>query len=327
MNSGNSNESQLDGRGTEWLKVSSAGLPTSPKLAIASALPKDVKVSFEFFPPDSDKANEALWACIERLQPLKPSYVSVTYGAGGTTRERTHNTVARIRKETDLEPAAHLTCVGADKGEVLDVARQYWDAGVRHIVALRGDPQKGESTYVPHPNGFAYASDLVAGLKTVGDFQISVAVYPEVHPEAQNMQAELDNLKRKVDAGATEAITQFFCDVDSFLRFLDRVRAAGITIPVIPGILPVTQFDRFVTFSNRCGTNVPPWMYDLFDGLDEDPRSRELVAAGVAAEQCRVLHAHGVDQFHFYTMNRADLCFAICHILGVRAQQPSVQTA
>ena len=302
------------------MNVAANGRVAPPGLSIASALPTDVKVSFEFFPPDTEKATETLWNCIQRLEPLNPSYVSVTYGAGGTTRERTHNTVARIRKETKLEPAAHLTCVGANKEEVLDVARQYWDAGVRHIVALRGDPAGGSDVYQPHPGGFDYASDLVAGLKGVADFQISVAAYPEMHPEAKNPEADLDNLKRKIDAGATEAITQYFADTDVFLRFLERARAAGITIPITPGILPVTQFNRFVEFSGRCGTNVPKWMFDLFEGLDDDPATRKLVAASVAAEQCRALHACGVKEFHFYTMNRADLCFAICHILGVRAQ-------
>jgi len=302
------------------MNVSAKGRTAHPDLAIASALPNDVQVSFEFFPPKTEKATESLWNSIQRLAPLNPSYVSVTYGAGGTTRERTHNTVARIRKETNLEPAAHLTCVGADQGEVLDVARQYWDAGIRHIVALRGDPPHGAEKYTPHPGGFAYASDLVSGLKSIADFEISVAAYPETHPEAKSPEADLDNLKRKIDAGATEAITQYFTDIDIFLRYLERARAAGITIPIIPGILPVTQFKRFVEFSNRSGTSVSKWMFELFEGLDDDPVSRQLVAASVAAEQCRALHANGVNQFHFYTMNRADLCYAICHILGVRAQ-------
>ncbi len=291
-----------------------------PHLAIAAPLPHDVRVSFEFFPPKTDKANQTLWSSIQRLAPLKPSYVSVTYGAGGSTRERTHATVRRIRNETDLEPAAHLTCVGATREDIDDIARGYWDAGVRHIVALRGDPPEGEDSYQPHPGGYAYASDLVAGLKKVAGFEISVAAYPETHPEAQSADADLDNLKRKLDAGASQAITQFFFDTDVYLRFLDRTRAAGITVPIIPGILPVTNFARVAEFSGKCGAAVPAWMGDLFDGLDDDPKTRQLVAASVAAEQCRALHAQGVTDFHFYTMNRADLAYAICHILGVRAR-------
>lgn len=290
-------------------------------LAIASPLPHDVRVSFEFFPPSTEKANQTLWNSIQRLAPLKPSYVSVTYGAGGSTRERTHATVYRLRHETDLEPAAHLTCVGASRGEIDDIAREYWDAGVRHIVALRGDPADGDGEYQPHPQGYAYASDLVAGLKNVADFTISVAAYPETHPEATGPDADLDNLKRKIDAGASEAITQFFFDTDVYLRFLDKARAAGITVPIIPGILPVTNFARVAGFSEKCGATVPGWMADLFEGLDDDPETRKLVAAGVAAEQCRALHAEGVTDFHFYTMNRADLVYAICHILGVRDKE------
>ena len=290
-------------------------------LAIASPLPNDVRVSFEFFPPNTEKANETLWNSIQRLSPLKPSYVSVTYGAGGSTRERTHATVYRLRHETDLEPAAHLTCVGATTDEIDDIARSYWDAGVKHIVALRGDPAEGGGPYQPHPGGYAYASDLVAGLKNIADFNISVAAYPETHPEATGAEADLDNLKRKIDAGASEAITQFFFDTDVYLKFLERARAAGITAPIIPGILPVTNFTRVAEFSDKCGTKVPHWMADLFDGLDDDPQTRKLVAAGVAAEQCRTLHTEGITDFHFYTMNRADLVYAICHILGVREKR------
>lgn len=292
--------------------------PVLKEMAVATPLPLDATVSFEFFPPKTDKAEQSLWACIERLAPLNPAYVSVTYGAGGTTRERTHATVSRIAKETDMKPAAHLTCVGASKGEIDDIARQYWDDGIRHIVALRGDPADGDSAYRPHPDGYAYAADLVAGLKKVADFEVSVAAYPEMHPEAVSADADLDNLKRKVDAGATRAISQFFFDVDVFLTFVDRARAAGINVPIVPGILPVTNFARVKEFSALCGTDVPVWMADLFEGLDEDPDTRRLVAATVAAEQCRVLHANGVKDFHFYTLNRADLSYAICHILGVR---------
>ena len=290
-------------------------------LAIASPLPNDVRVSFEFFPPNTEKANETLWNSIQRLSPLKPSYVSVTYGAGGSTRERTHATVYRLRHEPALEPAAHLTCVGATTDEIDDIARSYWDAGVKHIVALRGDPAEGGGPYQPHPGGYAYASDLVAGLKNIADFNISVAAYPETHPEATGAEADLDNLKRKIDAGASEAITQFFFDTDVYLKFLERARAAGITVPIIPGILPVTNFTRVAEFSDKCGTKVPHWMADLFDGLDDAPQTRKLVAAGVAAEQCRALHTEGITDFHFYTMNRADLVYAICHILGVREKR------
>jgi len=289
-------------------------------LAIASTLPVDVEVSFEFFPPDTEGSNKTLWNSIQRLAPLNPAYVSVTYGAGGTTRERTHDTVSRIRKETKLEPAAHLTCVSATREEVNAVAHQYWDVGVQHIVALRGDPPKGSNSYVPHIKGYESAADLVAGLKKIANFQISVAAYPESHPEASNPEADLDNLKRKIDAGATQAITQYFFNVDTYLRFLERALNAGITVPIIPGILPVTNFKRVTEFSKRCGANIPLWMTDLFEGLDDEPEARKLVAASLAAEQCRALNANGVNQFHFYTMNQADLCFAICHMLGVRPQ-------
>jgi methylenetetrahydrofolate reductase (NADPH) len=260
----------------------------------------------------------ALWASIERLATLHPAYVSVTYGAGGTTRERTHATVVRIRRETALEPAAHLTCVGASRDEIDQIAKRYWEAGIRHIVALRGDPPEGSARYEAHPQGYAYAADLVQGLKRVAAFEISVAAYPETHPEAASPGADLDNLKRKIDAGASQAITQFFFDVDVYFRFLDRARAAGIQVPIIPGILPVTNFQQVVRFARICGALVPPWMADLFEGLDDDPETRKLVAASVAAEQCRALHDGGVRLFHFYTLNRADLTFAICHILGVR---------
>lgn len=288
-------------------------------LAVSSPLPQDVEVSFEFFPPKTEKMEAKLWDCIERLKPLKPSYVSVTYGAGGSTRERTHATVKRIRQETDLEPAAHLTCVGASRAEIDAIARQYWEDGIKHIVALRGDPPEGiNEAYVPHPEGYAYAADLVAGLKAIADFEISVAAYPEVHPQAASAEADLDNLKRKVDAGATRAITQAFFDVGSYLDFLEAVDKASIDVPIVPGILPVTNFTRVKEFGAMTGMAVPGWMGDLFEGLDNDPDTRHLVAATVAAEQCRVLYANGVKAFHFYTLNRADLSYAICHILGVR---------
>lgn len=259
-----------------------------------------------------------LWACIERLATLRPAYVSVTYGAGGSTRQRTHATVKRIREETDLEPAAHLTCVGASRSEIDQVAEEYWRAGVRHIVALRGDPPEGADRYEAHPDGYAYAVDLVAGLKRVADFDISVAAYPESHPEAPSHQFDIDYLKRKIDAGASRAITQFFFDVNVYFRFVDECAAAGIDVPIIPGILPVTNVAQVKKFAKMCGASVPDWMADLFEGLDDDPETRKMVAASVAIEQCRALHAGGVKQFHFYTLNRADLAFAICHVLGVR---------
>jgi len=290
-------------------------------LPIASPLPRDVEVSFEFFPPRTEKMEQTLWACVERLATLEPAYVSVTYGAGGSTRERTHATVLRIRRETSLEPAAHLTCVGAERGEIDDVARTYWDAGIRHIVALRGDPPEGANRYEPHPGGYAYAADLVAGLKRIADFDISVAAYPETHPEAASAEADLDNLKRKINAGASRAITQFFFDVDVYFRFVERARAAGISVPIIPGILPVTNFAQVARFAEACGAAVPGWMAELFENLDDAPETRRLVAASVAIEQCRALHAGGVRQFHFYTLNRAELAFAICHVLGVRPWQ------
>jgi len=290
-------------------------------LPIASPLPRDVEVSFEFFPPRTEKMEQTLWACVERLATLEPAYVSVTYGAGGSTRERTHATVLRIRRETSLEPAAHLTCVGADRGEIDEVARTYWDAGIRHIVALRGDPPEDADRYEPHPGGYAYAADLVAGLKRIADFDISVAAYPETHPEAESAEADLDNLKRKVDAGASRAITQFFFDVDVYFRFVERARAAGISVPIIPGILPVTNFAQVARFADACGAAVPAWMAEVIENLDDAPETRRLVAASVAIEQCRALHAGGVRQFHFYTLNRAELAFAICHVLGVRPWQ------
>ena len=303
-------------------------LPRSPatfdRMPPRHALPlaNDVTVSFEFFPPKSEAMAQTLWASIERLAPLKPAFVSVTYGADGSTRERTHDTVRRVRRETKLEVAAHLTCVGAGRGEVDDIARLYWEDGVRHLVALRGDPPEGQGRYAPHAGGYAYAADLVAGLKRVADFEITVAAHPEVHPEAPYPQFDLDNLRRKVDAGATRAVTQYFFDVDVYLRFLERASAAGINVPIVPGILPVTNFAQLVRFSRDCGATVPRWMADLFAGLDDDPEIRRLVAATVAAEQVRVLHYNGIKAFHFFTLNRAELTYAICHILGVRPHEP-----
>ncbi|MFO1113734.1 MAG: methylenetetrahydrofolate reductase [Rhodospirillales bacterium] len=287
-------------------------------LSTAAPLPMDVRVSFEFFPPKSEQMEQSLWACVQRLATLQPAFVSVTYGAGGSTRERTHATVVRIREETALEPAAHLTCVGASRDAIDEVARHYWQAGIRHIVALRGDPPEGTAKYSPHPGGYAYAADLVAGLKRIADFRISVAAYPETHPEAISARADLENLQRKVDAGASQAITQFFFDVDHFFRFRDRAAAAGIDVPIVPGILPVTNFAQVRRFAGLCGASVPRWMGELFDGLDGDAETRRLVAASLACDQCRALYAGGVRQFHFYTLNRADLAYAICHVLGVR---------
>ncbi|NKB20228.1 MAG: methylenetetrahydrofolate reductase [Alphaproteobacteria bacterium] len=303
--------------------MSSVPKTISAELPFPAGAPRDLKVSFEFFPPNTEKMAETLWSSIQRLEPLQPRFVSVTYGAGGSTRERTHATVVRILKETSLIPAAHLTCVNATKDEVDAVAREYWEAGVRNIVALRGDPPDAEAGYQPHPDGYAYAVDLVAGLKKIADFDISVAAYPEGHPQAESIDSDIENLKRKLDAGADRAITQYFFGAEPFLRFMDRVRGAGIDAPVVPGILPVQNFAQVVRFSKMSGTNVPDWMGELFDGLDDDPESRRLVAATVAAEQCRQLHAQGVTEFHFYTLNRADLTFAIAHILGLRPQNLS----
>ena len=295
-------------------------LPASASQAQASGAfnPGALKVSFEFFPPRTPQMEEALWKAVRRLAPLGPQFVSVTYGAGGGTRERTHATVRRILDETGLQPAAHLTCVGATRDEIDAIAHQYWHYGVRHIVALRGDPPKGQGLYRPTPGGYAYAADLTRGLRDVADFEISVAAYPETHPQAESLQSDLDNLKRKIDAGATRAITQFFFDPDVFFRFLDRARAAGIKAPIIPGVLPVTNCAKVLEFSRISGASVPRWMVEMFQGLDEDPGTRKLAAAAIAAEHCRILRARGIDQFHFYTLNRADLSYAICHVLGLR---------
>jgi methylenetetrahydrofolate reductase (NADPH) len=284
-----------------------------------------IEVSFEFFPPADAEMEATLWKSVERLAPLSPRFVSVTYGADGSTRERTHNVVTRVQRETPLVGAPHLTCIGASRGELLDIARKYWDQGIRHLVALRGDPPKGTAQYVPRADGFAYAADLVAGLKGVADFDISVAAYPEVHPEAQSADFDLDNLKRKVDAGASRAITQFFYNTDAFLRFRDRAEAAGITAPIVPGILPITRFPQVLRFASMCGASVPDWLKDRFQGLDDDPETRRLIAASVAIEQVQALARQGVREFHFYTLNRAELTYAICHALGVRpARQRAV---
>jgi len=279
---------------------------------------KDIDVSFEFFPPKTEKMEAALWTSIRKLEPLRPNMVSVTYGAGGSTRERTHATISRILKETDLVPAAHLTCVGASRGQIDDIAREYWDLGVRHIVALRGDMPTIDAAYAPNPDGYVNAADLVLGLKKIGDFHLSVAAYPESHPDSTDQQSDIDNLKRKIDGGADQAITQYFFDVDMYFRFMDRVLAAGITVPIIPGIMPMTNFAQAKNFSARCGTSIPKWLESLFDGLDDRPEIRRHVAATVAAEQCMRLYQGGVRKFHFYTLNRSELTTTICHFLGIR---------
>jgi len=280
----------------------------------------DIEVSFEFFPPKTEKMAETLWESIQTLAPLHPRFVSVTYGAGGSTRERTHATVERILNETELTPAAHLTCVGATREEVDEVARSYWNAGVRHIVALRGDPPEPGAKYQPHPGGYRDAIDLVAGLKRVAPFEISVAAYPEVHPDSSSRAFDIENLKRKIDAGADRAITQFFFSADRFLRFQDEVAAAGLDVELVPGVMPVTNFAGIVRMAGNCGTEVPAWLGHLFEGLDALPAARQLIAATVAAELCGQLYAGGVRHFHFYTLNRAELSYAICHLLGVRAK-------
>jgi methylenetetrahydrofolate reductase (NADPH) len=278
----------------------------------------DVEISFEFFPPKTEKMDLALWDTVQALAPLGPRFVSVTYGAGGSTRERTHATVARIARETTIPAAAHLTCIDAERAEILDIARAYWESGVRHIVALRGDPLQAGQKYSPHPNGFANAAELTAGLKTVADFEISVAAYPERHPDSPSLQADLDNLKAKIDAGANRAITQFFFTAEHFFRFRDRAAAAGIDAEIVPGLLPVSNVAQTRKFAAMCGAEIPPWMDELFESLDDHPETRQRVAATVAAEMCRKLHAGGTRHFHFYTLNRAELSYAICHLLGKR---------
>jgi len=282
---------------------------------------KTPTVSFEFFPPRDDAGWAQLWATIEKLAPFRPGFVSVTYGAGGTTRERTDRIVRRIRTETPLEPAAHITCVGAECGEIDALAKSWWEAGIRHLVALRGDPPAGGAKFVPHPGGYAGGTALVAGLRKIADFDIAVAAYPEKHPDSPTVEADLDNLKRKIDAGGSTAITQFFFAAEVFLRFRDRVRAAGIKAPLVPGILPITNFARAVEFAGRCGASVPAWLADLFQGLDADPEQRNLVAAATACDLCEKLAEEGVERFHFYTLNRPQLTAAICRRLGLKPMQ------
>ncbi len=283
-----------------------------------SGLPGDIEVSFEFFPPKTDRMGETLWQSVETLKPLGPRFASVTYGAGGSTRERTHQQVVRLQNEGGIPAAAHLTCVQATREEVDEVARHYWAEGIRHIVALRGDAPDGSGKYVPHPGGYANAAELIAGLKRVADFEISVAAYPEVHPDSPDAQTDIANLKAKFDAGATRAITQFFFDPQCFFEFRDKAAKAGITGEIVPGIMPVLSFAAVQRMSGLCGTAIPDWMEGLFEGLDDRPEARQLVSATIAAELCRRLYAGGVRQFHFYTLNRAELSYAICHMLGLR---------
>jgi methylenetetrahydrofolate reductase (NADPH) len=292
----------------------------TPPISDAHRTPKSPAISFEFFPPKTEEMERNLWETIKRLAPLAPTFVSVTYGAGGSTRERTHSTIARILAETRLTPAAHLTCVGAARGEIDDIVDRYHEVGVRHIVALRGDPPGGIGTaYATHPDGYRHSADLVAGIKRQhGDIEVSVSAYPEKHPESRDFDADIDVLKAKVDAGASRAITQVFFDNDLYFRYLDRVRARGIKIPIVPGIMPMHNFRQARNFVTRAGTSVPDWLSEKFEGLDDDAETRKLVAATVAAGQVQKLAKHGVDTFHFYTMNRADLVFAISHLLGIR---------
>jgi len=286
-----------------------------------AGLPGDIAVSFEFFPPKTDALMEQLWDVVTTLAPLAPRFVSVTYGAGGSTRDRTHGTVARIIAEAGLPAAAHLTCVEASKAEIREVAEAYWEAGVRHVVALRGDMGAPGVPFQPHPQGYANAAELVAGLKEIAPFDVSVAAYPETHPDAASAEADIDNLKRKLDAGASRAITQFFFDPEVFFRFRDKLARAGIDAPVLPGILPVSNVAQTRKFAAACGAQIPGWMDGLFEGLDTHPASRQLVAATISAEFCRRLYAGGVRDFHFYTLNRAELSYAICHLLGLRPKE------
>lgn len=308
--------------------------PTAPVGAIArtssrvsGSNPQDnVRVSFEFFPPKTSKAEDRLWSAIEKLQPLRPDFVSVTYGAGGSTRERTHRTVERMAKETDFRPAAHLTCVDASKEAIDEIAREYWDAGVRHIVALRGDPSSGiGDAYQPHPDGYAYGSDLVAGLKEIADFEVSVSAYPELHPESANWQAELDNLKRKADAGATRAITQFFFSPDTFWRFQDKVLDAGIDIEVVPGLMLQPNIKGLIRMSSLCGVTVPGWYAEMFEDLDDDPVTRDMLTASLMSELTAELYDRGVRNYHLYTLNRAEIASAVARVLGLHNRARSSQ--
>ncbi|CAN7443096.1 methylenetetrahydrofolate reductase [NAD(P)H] [Phenylobacterium sp. LjRoot219] len=308
----------MSGRQSAFGPVARAGLSGRPRPT----------VSFEFSPPKTPEAEASLWECIRRLEPLGPSFVSVTYGAGGSTRDRTHRTVLRMLRETSLKPAAHLTCVEASREQVDEVIREYWDAGVRHIVALRGDPpgQIG-GRYTPREDGYNNATELTHAIRGVGDFEVSVGLYPQIHPESPSIEHEIDVLKAKVDAGATRAITQFFFDHEDFLRFMDRVRKAGVTIPISPGIMPVTNVKALKKMAGPIGIHLPDWLGNLFDGLDKDPETRRLIAGSVATEMCAKLLEEGFSDFHFYTLNRADLTYAICRVLGVREPESPAEEA
>ena len=293
--------------------VARAGAGTAPRPS----------VSFEFSPPKTPEAEASLWDAIRRLEPLNPSFVSVTYGAGGSTRDRTHRTVVRMLKETSLKPAAHLTCVEASKAEVDEVVQAYWDAGIRHIVALRGDPPGNiGGVYVPRADGYLNATDLTAGIKAVAPFEVSVSLYPQIHPESPSIDHDIDVLKAKIDAGATRAITQFFYDIDAYLFFMDKLRKAGVTIPVSPGIMPVSNYKGLKKMAGPVGIPLPAWLANLFEGLDKDPETRKLIACSIATEMCVRLAEEGYSDFHFYTLNRADLVYAICRVLGVRESDP-----
>ena len=288
-------------------------------LSRRSDIGQTTRVSFEFFPPKTEEMEQRLWETVTRLAPLKPKFVSVTYGAGGSTRERTIRTVARILKETDVDAAAHLTCVDATKEEVDEVVREFASLGVKRFVALRGDPAAGiGEKYVSTPGGYLSSAELVAGLRQIDDFDISVSAYPEKHPESPDFATDIDMLKRKVDNGATRAITQFFFDNELFERYVERVRRAGIYIPIVPGVLPIHNFKQVKNFCARSATHIPAWLAERFEGLDNDPQTHQLVAAAIAAEQVMDLIERGVQDFHFYTMNRADLPYAICHMIGIR---------
>ncbi|MDP2123575.1 MAG: methylenetetrahydrofolate reductase [NAD(P)H] [Parvibaculum sp.] len=278
------------------------------------------RVSFEFFPPKTPEMEQTLWRSIRRLEPLAPEFVSVTYGAGGSTRERTHATVKRILDETTLEPVAHLTCVGASRAEVDEVIRGYWDAGIRHIVALRGDMPELGAPYRPHPEGYQSTPELIAAIRKIGDFDVIVSAYPEKHPESVSLDADIELLKKKVDAGATRAITQFVFDTEKHVRFLEKTQKAGISVPIVPGIMPTTNFKGTKRMAERCGASIPQWLENYYVGLDDELETRKLIAAYVAAEQVNRLRGYGFDRFHFYTLNQADLTFAICHVLGLRPQ-------
>ena len=300
--------------------------PLGPVARAGGRSGRDIHVSFEFFPPKTDEAEKTLWESIARLAPLDPSFVSVTYGAGGSTRERTHRTILRMLDETSLRPAAHLTCVEASRDEVDAVIEEYWDAGVRHLVVLRGDPPGGlGGAYVPQPNGYANATELAAAASRLHPFEISVGVYPEKHPESPSLDHDIEVLKAKVDAGATRAISQFFFDIDAFLRFVDKAQTAGVTIPIVPGIMPVTNFNGLKRMASTCQCVVPEWLSNLFEGLDQDPETRRLIAGSVAAEMCARLEEEGFKDFHFYTLNRADLVYAICRVLGLREPTEATQ--